>query len=103
VTDPGPVGTVAIFNETDVATLSRTRAHSIRFAIDFRSGPGNDVVRIFIDGRKKATGPTWEDYYRFDPEQTPTGNQVATVAKLCSARAVRRIRSTSGAASSSTA
>ena len=82
VTDPGPVGTQATFNETDIATLSRTRAHSIRFVIDFRSGPGNDVVRIFIDGKKKATGTTWEDYYRFDQEQTPTGNQVPTVAKL---------------------
>ena len=38
--------------------------------------------QIFIDGKKKATGTTWEDYYRFDPEQTPTGNQVPTVAKL---------------------
>jgi hypothetical protein len=46
VTDPGPFPTVATFNETDIATLSRTRSHSIRFSIDFKPGPGNDVVRI---------------------------------------------------------
>ena len=39
VTDAGPVGTVATFNETDIATLGRTSAHHIRFAIDFVPGP----------------------------------------------------------------
>jgi hypothetical protein len=28
------------------------------------------------------TGSTWEDYYRYDPEQTPQGNQVPTIDKL---------------------
>ncbi len=82
VSDPGPVGTVASFDETDLATLSRTRAHSIRFSIEFKNGPGNDVVKIYIDGNKEITGTTWEDYYRFDPEQTPTGNQVPKIDKL---------------------
>ncbi len=82
VTDSGPLGTVADFNETDIATLSRARAHSIRFSIRFKTGPGNDKVKIFVDGKKKITGTTWEDYYRFDPEQLGNGNTVPTVGKL---------------------
>jgi hypothetical protein len=82
VTDPGPLGTVATFNETDIATLSRTRAHTILFAINFKKGPGNDGVKIYIDGVKKISGTTWEDYYRYDPEQVTNGNQVPTVKKM---------------------
>lgn len=69
VTDPGPVGTSADFTETDIATLDRASAHTLRFSIDFVTGPSNDVVRIFVDGALKVTGTTWEDYYRYDPEQ----------------------------------
>ena len=82
VTDPGPVGTPATFNETDIATIDTAHAHTARFSIDFNPGPANDVVKIFIDGAPKITGTTWEDYYRYDPEQAPTGNQVPTVDKL---------------------
>lgn len=82
VTDPGPLGTVAEFNETGIATLSRTSAHTIRFLINFKTGPGNDDVKIFIDGKKLITGTTWEDYYRYDPEQTGGGNEVPTVSKM---------------------
>jgi hypothetical protein len=72
----------ANFVETDIATLSRTRAHLIKFSIKFRSGPGNDVVKIYIDGKKKITGTTWEDYYRYDPEAAGNGNQVSPVSKM---------------------
>ncbi|MGB2874501.1 MAG: CAP domain-containing protein [Gaiellaceae bacterium] len=82
VTDPGPFPTVATFNETDIATLDRAHAHSIRFSIDFKTGPANDVVKIYIDGNLKITGTTWEDYYRYDPEQIGNGNMVPTVKKL---------------------
>jgi hypothetical protein len=82
VSDPGPLGTVADFSDTDIATLSRTIAHSIRFSIDFKTGPGNDVVKIYIDGTLRATGTTWEDYYRFDPEAAGNGNQVSPVTKM---------------------
>lgn len=115
VTNTPPVGTVASFNETDIATLSRMRSHRITFSLDLITGPANDVVKIYIDGKHKrlhgkrirrsckgsghqqhhrdkkcqvrgskptATGTTWEDYYRYDPEQTPTGNVVPTVRKL---------------------
>lgn len=82
VKDAGPVGTVADFPETDVATLPRTSIHTVRFAIDFVAGPGNDVVKVYVDGALKATGTTWEDYYRFDPEAAGSGNTVPKVAKL---------------------
>jgi hypothetical protein len=68
VTDSGPYYTLATFNETDIATLSRTQAHTIGFSMHFVSGPGNDVVRISVDGSLVKTGTTWENYYRFDNE-----------------------------------
>jgi hypothetical protein len=82
VTDSGPFPKVATFNETDIATLSRTRAHLIGFSIHFKDGPANDVVKIYIDGQLKITGTTWEDYYRYDPEQIGNGNKVPTVDKM---------------------
>jgi hypothetical protein len=82
VDNPGPVGTVSDFSDTDVATLSRDRAHSIRFSITFKPGPGNDVVRIYIDGSEAIRGTSWEDYYRYDPEAAGNGNQVSPVSKL---------------------
>ena len=30
----------------------------------------------------KKVGTTWEDYYRFDPEQTPAGNVIPLVSKI---------------------
>jgi hypothetical protein len=69
VTNPGPVGTESTFNETDIATLSRTNAHTIAFAVHFFAGPHNDWVKVSVDGVTKIIGKTWEDYYRYDPEQ----------------------------------
>ena len=82
VTNPGPIGHASNFSDTDIATLSRTRAHSIRFSITFKSGPANDVVRIYIDGTETTRGTTWEDYYRYDPEQAGSGNTLSPVSKL---------------------
>lgn len=58
----------AIWNETDIATLSRTAPHTIKFAIDYVNGPSNDVVKIYIDNTLKHTGTSWENYYRYDHE-----------------------------------
>jgi hypothetical protein len=82
VTDPGRVPNGDTFNTTDIATLDRTHSHLIRFSIDFKDGPANDQVKIYIDGSLKITGTTWEDYYRYDSEQAPQGNKVPTVDKL---------------------
>ena len=79
VTDPGPLGTVADFNETDIATIKRGQAHLVLLSIDFKPGPHNDKVKVWIDGRLEANGTTWEDYYRYDPEQAGNGNQVPNV------------------------
>lgn len=67
VTDPGPVGTVATFNDPDIATVTRA-PHTIKMTMDMVDGPGNDVVKVYIDGVLKVTGTSWEDYYRYDPE-----------------------------------
>ena len=80
VTDKGPLGTVANFNETDIATLSRGNVHSIAFAMTFKSGP--DQVKITIDGKLAATGTSWKNYYKFDPEQSGNGNVVPTTSTL---------------------
>ena len=58
------------------------RVHLIRFSIDFKNGPAQDTVKIYIDGVLEITGTTWEDYYRYDSEQTPQGNKVPTVDKV---------------------
>jgi hypothetical protein len=82
VHNPGPIGHVSNFRERHIAVLSRDAAHTIRFKMQFKPGPGNDKVTIYIDGKKEVTGTTWENYYRYDPEQTPTGNQVPTTSKM---------------------
>jgi hypothetical protein len=82
VTNPGPIGHASNFSDTDIATLSRTRPHSIRFSITFKPGPGNDVVRIYIDGNEAIRGTSWENYYRYDPEAAGNGNMVSPVSKL---------------------
>ena len=69
VTDNGPIGTAASFNETDIATISRS-AHTIKLTMDTLDGPGNDVVKVYVDGALVHTGKSWEDYYRFDPESS---------------------------------
>lgn len=73
VTDPGHVINGESFNETDIATITRT-PHNIKFVMDFADGPDNDVVKIYIDGVLKITGTSWEDYYAFDTESDPTLN-----------------------------
>jgi hypothetical protein len=82
VKDHGPLGTVADFRESDIATLDRNHSHLIGFLIHFNPGAHNDDVKIVIDGRIKKNGTTWEDYYRYDPEQAGNGNQVPDVSKL---------------------
>ncbi len=65
----------ANFVETDIATVSRT-PHKIKISMDFKNGPSNDVVKVYVDGALKITGTSWENYYRYDTEsiaeQSPT-------------------------------
>ena len=78
VTDVGPLGTVAIFNDNDVGTISRS-PHTIKLTMDTVDGPGNDVVKVYIDGSLVHTGTSWEDYYRYDPEAA--GEQSPRIVK----------------------
>ncbi|MEP6910020.1 MAG: hypothetical protein ABI896_06260 [Actinomycetota bacterium] len=81
-TNPGPLGHETSFNETDIVTLNRTSAHTITFSMSFRPGPGNDWVKVTIDGSTKIVGTTWEDYYRYDAEQGGNGNQIPLISKM---------------------
>ncbi len=83
-TTPGPCAPAgcAVFRAVDVATIDRTHAHSIKFSIDFVPGSGNDVVKLYVDGDLKITGTSWENYFRFDPEQAGGGNVVPTTSTL---------------------
>lgn len=56
----------------DVASgLDRTVPHTVKVAIDFVDGVGNDIEKIYVDGNLVHTGTTWEDYFR-DQENNPT-------------------------------
>jgi len=81
-TDAGPLGTSAVFNETEVATLTRTEVHNVKFVINYKNGPSNDVVNVYIDGTQVHSGTTWEDYYRYDTEQSGNGNVVPKTERL---------------------
>jgi len=67
VTDVGLIGTTATFNESDIATISRS-PHTVRLTLDTLDGAGNDIVKVYVDGVLKHTGTSWENYYRYDPE-----------------------------------
>ena len=82
VTDPGPLHTTATFNYTDIATLDRSASHTVKLTIDFYDGPGNDIVKVYIDGSLVHTGRSWEDYYRYDDEQAGNGNTLFPIDTL---------------------
>jgi len=68
VSDAGPIGTTATFNETDIATITKTASHNIKLTMDTLAGPSNDIVNVYIDGALVHTGTSWENYYRYDSE-----------------------------------
>ena len=63
--------TPADFVETEIATgLDRTVPHTIKLTMEVKDGPSNDVVNVYIDGALVHSGTSWEDFYRYDPEQS---------------------------------
>jgi hypothetical protein len=57
------------FVTTTVASgLDRSMPHNIKLTMDFVEGPRNDRVKIYVDGKLRHTGGSWEDYYRWCPE-----------------------------------
>jgi hypothetical protein len=80
--DRGP-GQAVLWQYAPIALgLDRGEPHTLRFAIDLVPGPANDVTRIYVDGRLAHTAPSWEQYYRNDPEQAVNGNAVPPVGSL---------------------
>jgi len=73
-TDPSHVVNADQFNEYDIATLSYGSVHTVKFAMDFKNGPDNDVVKVYLDGHLAKVGTSWEDYYLYDTESNPTSN-----------------------------
>ncbi|QQS32661.1 MAG: right-handed parallel beta-helix repeat-containing protein [Acidobacteriota bacterium] len=69
--DPNGCGTGDNFVGSNIATLNRTLAHTIKLVIDFVDGPRNDVVRVYVNGVLAHTGTSWEDYYRYCTESSP--------------------------------
>lgn len=64
-----PAGTCvtgANFISSNVASgLDRTVPHTIAISMEFVDGPGNDVVKVYVDGVLGHTGTSWEDFFRF--------------------------------------
>lgn len=82
VSNPGPLNTVSSFNPTDTITIDRTSSHKIKIEMELITGPANDVVRLYVDDVLVHTGTSWEDYYRYDPEQNGNGNVLPSVSNL---------------------
>jgi hypothetical protein len=82
VRPPAPGSTSAEFIETDIATLSRTKVHTIRIEMKLLVGRNNDPVKVYIDGKSKISGKSWENYYRDDAEQAGDGNVVPITDRL---------------------
>jgi hypothetical protein len=75
-----------------VDNLDRSVPHDIRLTMLFVDGPGNDVVEVYVDGVKRHTGTSWEDYFR-DCE----GNETRTVDSLLFRTGGGPVASTAGA------
>lgn len=54
------------FSLTTVASgLNRTKAHTVKLTMAFIDAPRNDVVKVWVDGKLRHTGTSWEDYFRW--------------------------------------
>jgi hypothetical protein len=63
--------TATAFTDRHIATLDRTKSHTIKLETKFVPGDHNDVVRVYIDGDLKACGTSWESYYRLSEQRDP--------------------------------
>ena len=57
---------------TSLGTFDPNVPHTVRLTMQFVDGPGNDIVKVFVDGNLVHTGGSWEDYYTLDTESSPT-------------------------------
>jgi hypothetical protein len=72
VNGTAPCFQCANFVETDFPGYDPTKSHLIQLEMGFEPGPSNDVVGLFVDGKLVHVGTSWEDYYRYDTESSPT-------------------------------
>lgn len=71
--------TGANFVFSNIATgLDRAVPHTIGVEMDLPDGPGNDVVRVYVDGSLAHTGTSWEGYFR-ECEGTPQSRSVDSI------------------------
>jgi hypothetical protein len=71
------------FKDRDIATLSYTAAHNIQFKLLMKAGATYDQVKVWVDGKLTVNNAaSWEDYYRFDPEQAGNGNKLFGIDRL---------------------
>jgi hypothetical protein len=64
--DPAGCGPEDGFVQTTVAAgLDRTVPHRLRVTMNFREGPRDDLVRVYVDNTLVHTGTSWEDYFRY--------------------------------------
>ena len=69
------------FDTRWIATLDRSQSHTIRFEMSLVPGEDNDVATVYVDRVKKVCGASWENYYRYDSEQSPA-NEVSPIDRL---------------------
>ena len=67
---------------TVATNLDRTVPHTIRITMDFLEGPSNDVVKLYVDGKLKEIGTSWENYYRYDSEAAAHGGKTPIVNRI---------------------
>jgi len=67
---------------TVATNLDRSVPHTIRITMDFLEGPSNDVVKVYVDGQRKLTGTSWENYYRYDSEAAAHGGKTPIVNRI---------------------
>lgn len=68
----------ANFVATPIGTFDPEVPHTVRITMQFVDGPGNDVVKVFVDGSLVHTGRSWEDYYTLDGESNQPPNNTFT-------------------------
>ena len=69
---PTPCLGCANFVTTPLGTFDPKVPHTVRLTMQFVDGPGDDIVKVFVDGNLVHTGGSWEDYYKLDTESSPT-------------------------------
>lgn len=84
VTNSGPLPSASTFVTAVDTVVARDSWHRIDVSIDFIPGAGNDVVSFSLNGGPVTTFASWENYYRFDLEQSgpPNLNQLFAIDRL---------------------